>query len=61
MADMLLGALALVLVIEGTLPLVAPGAWRDAFQRLLALNDGQLRFMGLICVTLGVVGLLLLQ
>jgi uncharacterized protein len=57
--DPLLGALALVLVIEGTLPLLAPRVWRDAFQRLLALSDGQLRFVGLVCVVAGLLVFLL--
>ena len=59
MGDPLLGALALVLVIEGTLPLLAPRVWRDAFQRLLALSDGQLRFVGLVCVVAGLLVFLL--
>ena len=61
MADSLLGALALVLILEGALPLCAPRVWRDAFQRLLAMTDGQLRFVGLVCVGLGVAGLSLLS
>ena len=50
-------ALALVLVLEGLLPLLSPGGWRRTFQRLLELRDGQLRFFGL-CSILG--GLVLL-
>jgi uncharacterized protein YjeT (DUF2065 family) len=46
-------ACALVLVLEGLLPLVAPRAWRNAFRRLIDLSDGQLRFIGLIAVALG--------
>jgi uncharacterized protein YjeT (DUF2065 family) len=42
----LLAALSLMLVIEGLLPLIAPAAWRETFQRLLALRDGQIRFIG---------------
>lgn len=53
----LLTALALVLVIEGILPFVAPRVWRDTFRRLIELADGQLRFAGLLSM-LG--GLLLL-
>jgi uncharacterized protein YjeT (DUF2065 family) len=48
-----LAACALVLVLEGVLPLVAPRAWRNAFRRLTELTDGQLRFVGLISVALG--------
>ena len=41
------GAIALLLVIEGLLPFVSPGSWRRAFNQLLTLRDGQLRFFGL--------------
>ncbi|MDP2418051.1 MAG: DUF2065 family protein [Hydrogenophaga sp.] len=44
-------AVALVLIFEGLLTLVAPSVWRRAFSELLKLQDGQLRFFGL--VTLG--------
>lgn len=55
MGDNLLAALALVLVIEGLLPLLSPGTWRQAFQRALQLKDGQLRFLGMLSVAVGVV------
>ena len=44
-------------MIEGLLPFIAPKAWRDTFKRLIELTDGQLRFMGLMSL---VVGLLLM-
>jgi hypothetical protein len=44
-------AVALVLIFEGLLPLVAPSVWRRAFSEMLKLRDGQLRFFGLM--TLG--------
>jgi uncharacterized protein YjeT (DUF2065 family) len=50
-----LAACALVLVLEGVLPLLAPRAWRNAFRHLTDLTDGQLRFIGLISVALGAV------
>jgi len=46
----LLTALGLMLVIEGVLPLILPQAWRDTFSRMIALKDGQLRFVGLISI-----------
>jgi hypothetical protein len=46
-------ALALVLVLEGLLPLVSPGGWRRTFQRLLEFQDGQLRFFGLCSILIG--------
>jgi uncharacterized protein YjeT (DUF2065 family) len=50
-----LAACALVLVLEGLLPLIAPRAWRDAFRRITDLSDGQLRFIGLISIVAGIV------
>ena len=57
MPETFLAACALVLVLEGVLPLVAPRAWRNAFRRLTELTDGQLRFIGLISVAIGVLTL----
>jgi uncharacterized protein YjeT (DUF2065 family) len=51
----LLTALGLLLVLEGLMPLLLPQAWRDTFRRIMALKDGQLRFMGLMSVILGLV------
>jgi uncharacterized protein len=53
----LLVALGLMLVMEGIMPLFMPESWRETFKRLIQLNNGQLRFIGLISL-LG--GLLLL-
>jgi uncharacterized protein YjeT (DUF2065 family) len=53
--DTLVTALGIFLVAEGLLPLFAPRSWRDAFQRLMQFNDGQLRFFGLVFVGLGLV------
>lgn len=43
-------AFGLMLVLEGILPLLAPAAWRQMFQRVTELNDGQIRFFGLLAV-----------
>lgn len=51
--ETLVTALALLLIAEGLLPLLSPRSWKEAFTRLLQLNDGQLRFFGLIAVALG--------
>jgi len=56
----LLLALALMLVIEGLLPFVAPRIWRETFRRAIELSDGQLRFIGLSSILIGVVLLTLL-
>jgi uncharacterized protein len=50
----------MVLVLEGLLPLLAPRAWREAFRRLTELSDGQLRFVGLISIVIGIFVLLVL-
>jgi uncharacterized protein len=55
----LIHALGLMLMLEGILPLLLPQAWRQTFQQLLQLRDGQLRFIGLIAVLAGLVFLLL--
>ncbi len=47
MNSTLLTALGLMLVLEGLMPLIAPKSWRETFKRMIALNDGQLRFIGL--------------
>ncbi|MFG6455400.1 DUF2065 domain-containing protein [Roseateles sp. BYS96W] len=57
----LLAALALVLVIEGALPLISPARWREVFTRVLAMSDGQIRFIGLVSVLLGTAGWLWLR
>jgi uncharacterized protein YjeT (DUF2065 family) len=59
--DLLWTSLALVLVLEGLLPLVAPRVWRDAFRRLTELTDGQLRFVGLAALATGIIALWLLR
>ena len=59
--DVLVPALALMLVIEGLLPFLSPTVWRDAFTRMTRLNDGQIRFMGLISMLAGLLLLLLLR
>ena len=61
MGDTLWTALALLLVLEGLLPFMAPRLWRDAFRRLTELTDGQLRFIGMVSIGLGLVALYLTQ
>ena len=46
-------ALGLVLVLEGLMPMVAPGRWRRLFEQLLQMQDGQIRFFGVFMVLLG--------
>jgi uncharacterized protein YjeT (DUF2065 family) len=58
MSDLLWGAMALVLVVEGLLPFLSPPAWRRMFERVQQLSDGQIRFLGLSSI---LAGLLLLS
>ena len=57
MGTTLLMAIALMLVVEGLLPFLAPKVWRETFLRLMQLSDGQIRFFGLTSM---IIGLLLL-
>ena len=50
-------ALALMLILEGVLPFLAPNLWRDTFRKITQMSDGQIRFVGLSSM---IVGLLLL-
>jgi uncharacterized protein YjeT (DUF2065 family) len=52
MSNLLL-AFALMLVIEGLLPFIAPRIWRETFRRATELADGQLRFIGLTSMIIG--------
>lgn len=45
--------LGLALVLEGLMPFLLPAIWRETLQRLMALRDGQLRFVGLMLVMAG--------
>ena len=58
MSDLLLGAVALMLVLEGLLPFLSPRSWRSMFERVTQLSDGQIRFVGLSSMLVGVVLLL---
>jgi uncharacterized protein len=53
MGATILMAIALVLVIEGLLPFLAPNVWRETFRRILLLSDGQIRFFGLSSMLAG--------
>jgi uncharacterized protein YjeT (DUF2065 family) len=57
MWDTLLAALALILVLEGVLPFLSPGAWRRVFERATQLSDGQIRFIGLSSMLAGLIAL----
>jgi len=50
----LIRALALVMVIEGILPFVNPGGWRQAMIQVGRLPDNTLRIIGLSSMLAGV-------
>ena len=56
-ATTFLMALALMLILEGVLPFIAPNLWRETFRKITQMSDGQIRFVGLSSM---IVGLLLL-
>jgi uncharacterized protein YjeT (DUF2065 family) len=49
----LVAAFALMLVLEGLLPFLSPRSWRSMFRRFIELADGQIRFIGLTSMILG--------
>jgi uncharacterized protein YjeT (DUF2065 family) len=55
MSQSLLLAMALMLILEGLMPLLMPAVWRETFKRLMTFSDGQLRFIGLSSVLIGLV------
>ena len=57
MLQYLLLGLAMMMVVEGLVPFALPELWRETFRKLVALTDGQLRFIGLTSM---ISGLLLL-
>lgn len=56
----LLTAVALMLVIEGLLPFISPAAWRRMFEQALRMNDGQVRFLAMSSMVVGIVLLIVL-
>ncbi len=48
-------AVALMLVVEGIFPFINPGALRRAVSMIEQLTDGQLRMLGVLSMSTGVV------
>jgi len=55
MGTTLLMAFALMLIIEGLLPFLAPSIWRETFRRIIQMTDGQIRFFGLTSMLAGLI------
>ena len=58
MGLLIASAVALVLILEGLLPFLNPGAWRRMFERALQMTDAQIRLVGLGSLIAGVLILL---
>ena len=54
-SDTLWAALALVLIFEGLFPFLSPKGWRQMFERIVKMHDGQIRFFGLCSILAGLV------
>ena len=61
MPETFLSAIALVLILEGILPFLAPKLWRETFRRIIELADGQVRFVGLASIAAGLILLFFLN
>ncbi len=57
----ILTALALVLVLEGILPFVGPGRYKQLVAQIVLLSDNQLRTAGLVAMIAGLVLLFLVR
>jgi uncharacterized protein YjeT (DUF2065 family) len=51
--EVLLLAIGLVLILEGIGPFAFPGRWRQVLETIIRLKEGQLRFLGLASIVLG--------
>ena len=57
----LLTAFSLLLVIEGILPFLSPGTFRNILMQMLQMDDRSLRISGLVSMVSGVVLLYLVK
>ena len=57
MTSEILRALALLAVLEGVLPFVAPAQFREMMLRMAQLDDVRLRSAGVLSMVLGLIGL----
>jgi uncharacterized protein YjeT (DUF2065 family) len=54
-------ALALVVILEGLIPFVSPGGYRNMVQQMAAMPEKTLRGVGLVLIVCGLVLLLLVR
>jgi uncharacterized protein len=54
-------AFCLMLVLEGVMPFVAPGRWRNVAEKLAQIDDRTMRILGLTSMLIGAGALFLLK
>jgi uncharacterized protein YjeT (DUF2065 family) len=54
-------AIALMLILEGMLPFLSPRTWREAFRKMVEIDDHQIRFIGLTSMLVGLMLLLIVS
>ncbi len=54
-------AVALVFVIEGMVPFIAPGRWRNMVKVVAEMDDGTVRGVGLVSMVFGLLLLYLIN
>jgi hypothetical protein len=54
-------ALALVLILEGLVPFISPGGYKNMVQQMAAMPEKTLRTVGLLLIVLGLVFLLMVR
>ena len=57
----LIAAIALLFIMEGLLPFVFPNFWKRMMREATELPDTQLRMIGLVSITVGMLVLLFLS
>ena len=57
----ILTAIALVLIIEGMVPFIGPGKYRQIVAQMAQLSDNHLRTVGLVIMIIGVVLLFIVR
>lgn len=61
MWEIFLIAIALMLILEGMLPFLSPQTWREAFRKMIEIDDHQIRFIGLTSMLVGLMLLLIVS
>ena len=54
MGEALIEALALVIILEGIMPMIAPKLWAQTMQSISLLSSQKIRLLGVFAVVIGV-------